>query len=238
MSLPLTVTFWSSRRSPRGRTKTGTWKGFVENILGKPLVMEAKERLPGWSPATFKGNRRAKDRVIDVHALVLDYDAGDTSLKDVARIFKGNLGAVHTTFSHTPRHPRLRLILPLSRPVNAAEYDQLWQYAQQRCLPHVVDAAARDASRFWFLPANRPGGVHELRALKGEPSARDLVLGILRSDLDTILGRYVASHRQEVVAAFETWWEKYRVTLTRIEEERDAAAEKLRGFLGGLGYGR
>ena len=69
-----------------------------------------------------------------------------------------------------------------------------------------------------------------------EPSARDLVLGILRTDLDAILGRYVASHRQEVVAAFEMWWDKYRVTLTSIEEERDGAAEKLRGFLGGLGY--
>jgi type I restriction enzyme M protein len=69
-----------------------------------------------------------------------------------------------------------------------------------------------------------------------EPSARDLVLGILRSDLDAILGRYVANHRQEVIAALETWWDKYRVTLTSIEEERDAAAEKLRGFLRGLGY--
>ena len=63
------------------------------------------------------------------------------------------------------------------------------------------------------------------------------MLGILRSDLDGILGRYVASHRQEVVAAFETWWDKYRVTLTSIEAERDSAAERLRGFLGGLGYG-
>ena len=76
----------------------------------------------------------------------------------------------------------------------------------------------------------------EARTALLEPSARDLVLGILRSDLDAILGRYVASHRQEVIAAFETWWDKYRVTLTSIEEERDAAGEKLRGFLGRLGY--
>jgi len=76
----------------------------------------------------------------------------------------------------------------------------------------------------------------EARAALAEPTARDLVLGILRSDLDAILTRYVASHRQEVIAAFETWWDKYRVTLTSIEQERDAAAAKLRGFLGGLGY--
>jgi type I restriction enzyme M protein len=76
----------------------------------------------------------------------------------------------------------------------------------------------------------------EARKVLLEPNARELVLGILRGDLDAILGRYVASHRQEIVAAFDTWWDKYRVTLTSIEEKRDAAAAKLRGFLGGLGY--
>jgi type I restriction enzyme M protein len=69
-----------------------------------------------------------------------------------------------------------------------------------------------------------------------EPNARDLVLGILRGDLDIILGRHVASHRQGVVSAFETWWDKYRVTLTSIEQDRDAAVVTLRGFLGTLGY--
>jgi type I restriction enzyme M protein len=76
----------------------------------------------------------------------------------------------------------------------------------------------------------------EARAALQEPMARDLVLGILRADLDAILTRYVTDHRQKVVIAFENWWEKYRVTLTSIEGERDAAAEKLRVLLGELGY--
>jgi type I restriction enzyme M protein len=76
----------------------------------------------------------------------------------------------------------------------------------------------------------------EARAELDEDGARDLVLTILRADLDTILGRYVTDHRQHIVAAFEVWWDKYKVTLTSIEQERDAAAKKLRGFLGGLGY--
>ena len=78
--------------------------------------------------------------------------------------------------------------------------------------------------------------LQEARAALDEDGARDLVLGILRADLDAILARYVADHRQQVVAAFENWWDKYRVTLTSIEEERDAAAGKLREYLGGLGY--
>lgn len=70
-----------------------------------------------------------------------------------------------------------------------------------------------------------------------ETRARALVLGILRGQLDAILTRYVASHRNLVVAAFDSWWDKYRIMLVSIEAERNASAKKLRGFLGGLGYG-
>jgi type I restriction enzyme M protein len=89
------------------------------------------------------------------------------------------------------------------------------------------------------LKAKQDDFAHKLKAARAElqePGARELVLGILKADLDAILGRYVGAHRQEIVAAFETWWDKYRVTLTSIEEERDAVAEKLRGFLAELGY--
>ena len=75
-------------------------------------------------------------------------------------------------------------------------------------------------------------------ATLGEARARELVLGILRAQLDDILGRYIAAHRQQIVAAFEGWWAKYSVRLVSIEAECDAAAKRLRGFLGGLGYGR
>jgi type I restriction enzyme M protein len=69
-----------------------------------------------------------------------------------------------------------------------------------------------------------------------ENGARELVLGILRGQLDAILGRYVGSHRQQVSEAFGGWWDKYSVRLVSIEAQRDTAARKLREFLGGLGY--
>lgn len=66
--------------------------------------------------------------------------------------------------------------------------------------------------------------------------ATELLLTILHHDMQAIVERYVAAQRKAVVAAFENWWDKYRVTLTEIERERDAAATALRGFLQGLGY--
>lgn len=67
-------------------------------------------------------------------------------------------------------------------------------------------------------------------------AASDLLLTILHNDMQAIVDRYVAAQLKDVVSAFETWWDKYHVTLTEIETQRDKAAKELQGFLKGLGY--
>lgn len=67
-------------------------------------------------------------------------------------------------------------------------------------------------------------------------AAADLLLTILHKDMQTIVERYMAAQRKQIVAAFENWWDKYRVTLTEIEGKRDEAAKALQGFLKGLRY--
>ena len=65
---------------------------------------------------------------------------------------------------------------------------------------------------------------------------QELVLSILKADLEKELDRYVAAHRQKVVAAVENEWDKYRMTLRDIELERDAVKGRLDGFLKELDY--
>lgn len=74
-------------------------------------------------------------------------------------------------------------------------------------------------------------------ALHGTGAA-ELMLTILHNDMLGILDTYIRHQRQEVIAAFEIWWDKYWVTLADIEGERDSAAKELKGFLEGLGYER
>lgn len=66
--------------------------------------------------------------------------------------------------------------------------------------------------------------------------AAELLRTILNNDMRTIVERYIATQRKEVVVTFENWWNKYRVTLTEIERKRDEAAQALQGFLEGLQY--
>ncbi|OYU13607.1 MAG: restriction endonuclease subunit M [Comamonadaceae bacterium PBBC1] len=67
-------------------------------------------------------------------------------------------------------------------------------------------------------------------------AAAELLLTILHKDMQTIVERYMAAQRKQIMAAFENWWDKYRVTLTEIEGKRDEAAKALQGFLKGLRY--
>jgi len=67
-------------------------------------------------------------------------------------------------------------------------------------------------------------------------AAGQLLLTILHADMKRIVEGYVTGQRKLIVSAFETWWDKYKVTLTEIERDRDASASQLQNFLKGLKY--
>ncbi|MEV6683803.1 class I SAM-dependent DNA methyltransferase [Streptomyces sp. NPDC051130] len=66
--------------------------------------------------------------------------------------------------------------------------------------------------------------------------ARGVVLGFLNADLYARMARFVAADRRSLVDAFRNWGEKYAVTLTDLEQEREASAKRLRGYMEELGY--
>jgi type I restriction enzyme M protein len=97
-------------------------------------------------------------------------------------------------------------------------------------------ARAETAKQLKAKEANFEARLNEaVDALDG-PAAAKLLLTILHNDIAGILARYIRMQRQQVIGAFETWWDKYKVTLADIEIGRDAAAQQLREFLRGLGY--
>ena len=69
-----------------------------------------------------------------------------------------------------------------------------------------------------------------------DTSARQIVLDALQHDLRAEANDRITRHRRAVIAAFETWWNKYQTPLSELEAERDAAATTLAGFLKELGY--
>lgn len=140
------------------------WRFTADELLGwlerKPTQKwRGTHDTPGWSPVLYDPPERLRENIKHVYALVLDYDKGNPDFDTVVDLWRPFAGLVYTTKSHDIDANRLRVVMPLSRPVTPDEYDRLWQFAdrQSRKAGLKTDAQAKDASRFWYVPTPPPG---------------------------------------------------------------------------------
>ena len=113
----------------------------------------------------------------------------------------------------------------------------VWSIAKMNMLLHGISTADLHNEDTLAKPQHVKGG--ELRRfdrILTNPPFSLLLLTILHDDMKRIVERYISAQRQQIVAVFENWWDKYKVTLIEIERDRDAAAGQLQQFLKGLGY--
>ena len=167
------VTLWRKLLDTVGERLAFEWAEFAALLLGRPGPFLADEH-PGWSPGTFVGERRGKGNVERLWCLVFDID-GTKTIGWALDVFAGRLGLLHTSKSHTPERHRYRVVLPLARPVTAAEHDAMWRRFNHRW-PNAFDDGAKDASRFWYRPALGASRLYETRELEGPPLDPDDVL--------------------------------------------------------------
>lgn len=143
------VTVWPNLLTTTGVRRELTWSDMFGH-LSERVAFKGDRQHPGWSPSTFQGDKRGRDQVERCHALVLDVD-GTWTLDGAEDGFGGFYGLIHTSKSHTLTQHRFRIVLPLTRPVSAEEYDGLWRRLDDRW-PGRFDGNAKDPSRFWYLP--------------------------------------------------------------------------------------
>jgi type I restriction enzyme M protein len=67
-------------------------------------------------------------------------------------------------------------------------------------------------------------------------AARGLVLDAFRDGIRREADERVGRRRREIISSFETWWDKYKVTLKNLEVDRATATARLASFLMELGY--
>ena len=102
----------------------------------------------------------------------IDYDALDMRIDQVEFAFQITLNCAYvaySTFRHTPDAPRVRLCVPLSRPVDEAEYRAVVDE-----IVHMVGLGAPDKcsyvmNQIMFLPSHQPGVEPWSQRNDGEP---------------------------------------------------------------------
>lgn len=147
-------TYFPPFEKARGNRFSTTWERLCGR-LASPKITSAKSAAPGISLATFRGNHRTLANVERVFAVGLDLDHDVPPWDDVVHLFSDSDAFVHSTWSSTTERERARVFLLLSRPVSGDEYRRVYRAVVDRAEGRdlIVDRAASDPSRFWFLPS-------------------------------------------------------------------------------------
>lgn len=98
--------------------------------------------------------KRANRNVVHVTALTFDIDhANGKSFEDIVNLTSKYMGILHTTWSHTKDQSRYRLILNLTDPIQASEFEMV-RDGFLLCNPEleeIVDPACSEVSRAYYL---------------------------------------------------------------------------------------
>ena len=165
------VSFFADVRSVQPLARDLTWERLADTLVEFRAHWgdddASKRSAPCWSPVRYRegGRRRAAD-VVDVSALVLDYDDGRT-IDEAVAAWDGLARVVHTSWSHSPEAHKLRVILPLVEPVPASLWSGVYR-AALRDDGDVADPKCSDPSRLYLLPCMGRHAVPWARCYPGD----------------------------------------------------------------------
>lgn len=135
----LNLAIGQSRHEKKWKNRTLSWTDFLDRLNNPTVTQEtvveyhklskAKrdqiKDVGGYVGGFLKQGRRKSGYVQTRSLVTLDADSPRGDLWEDVQLLFDNAAAVYSTHSHTPDNPRLRLIVPLSRPVSAEEYQPL-----------------------------------------------------------------------------------------------------------------
>lgn len=139
-----------------------SWEEFTRK-LSQHIETDKKTDAPAISPAEWApGEERKKSKVVRVHLAAIDLDkVSRESLKTLKAKLEPYSYVVHTTWSHSDADKEkglfcLRMYLPLSRPVEAAEWPRFWK-GLEGFFGGLLDPSCKDPGRLYFLPSAKAG---------------------------------------------------------------------------------
>ena len=146
------VSLFDSVKSTTPKSAFGPWPNVAQGFT-KRKILARKSDAPLISFARFNGPR-SNANVECVTAVALDFDDGITP-EQVSRLAGELEYLLHSTFSHTPEHPKFRVYLPLSRSVTSDEFRRIFPIIDAR-LGGKADKACRDPARMMYVPSCPP----------------------------------------------------------------------------------
>lgn len=147
------------------------------DMLQRAAHPEDHKDCGGYVAGRLRGTTRRKGEVEYRSMVTLDADSASEGLPAAV----GALGLtclVHSTYSHTPSHPRYRVIIPImGRGLSEAEYPRVVKGLMQRLGVAQFDPGSTQPERLMFWPSTSDPATYEHMEFVGEWATAD---GLLR----------------------------------------------------------
>ena len=187
----LTISTGKSRRARVWKVQQMSWSTLVRRLgstkrtpetqaefhrLGKERQDEIKD-VGGFVGGELIDGRRTAMTTGKRQLITLDADYADKDLWDQVEMFLGQYAcACYSTHKHTPDKPRLRLVLPLDRPVSPDEYQAISRKVADMLDINWFDDTTYQPHRLMYWPSTSLDGEFYFRWNDGEWLSADSVL--------------------------------------------------------------
>lgn len=117
--------------------------------MGKPQQDQIKD-VGGFIGGSLKDGRRKSENVQIRQLVTLDADFAPAGLDEDLEMLATYAYAVYSTHKHTPEKPRLRILVPLDRPVTPDEYEAIARKLAEDIGIDYFDDTTYQASRLMY----------------------------------------------------------------------------------------
>jgi putative DNA primase/helicase len=174
-----------SKLAERLKTTHRTHETFSEYLKATKTRQTEIKDVGGFVGGLIQGGRRKKGSIVHRQLITLDLDYAEESFSDDLGLCYLNAAVVYSTHKHAPNHPRMRLVMPLSREVMADEYEAISRKISDVLGMHQFDKTTFSASRLMYWPSTAVDGDYHYFFQDGPWIDPDEVLGMYHDWRDT-----------------------------------------------------
>ena len=179
-----------SRKETKWKNQEIAWSQLVEKLAYTTRTREtmaqynamtkdqrsAIKDVGGFVGGVVKGGRRKAGNVQERSLITLDADFAEFNPWANIQILFGNAAVIYSTHSHTPKRPKLRVVMPLARKVTAEEYEALSRFIAYKIDIEIFDDTTYQPERLMYWPSTADGAEYIFEYQDGPFLDPDLIL--------------------------------------------------------------
>lgn len=165
---PFDIAIGKSRKEVHWKNKEMLWSDFLaristthrtaerysEYMSAKKIRQDEIKDVGGFVGGYVNEGRRKSENILHRQLITLDIDFATTlDIWDAFCSLYDNAAAIYSTHKHCPEHPRLRLIMPLDRPVTTDEYVAIARRIAGNLDINAFDDTTYEPARLMYWPS-------------------------------------------------------------------------------------